>query len=88
MIRNFHFPPITESEASRPQLKILFFKLSPPREVYLQKGRYLSIGRLAWGTMAELTDKIAVITWGNSEIGPATAKRVFKEGAYDRRRRQ
>jgi NAD(P)-dependent dehydrogenase (short-subunit alcohol dehydrogenase family) len=32
--------------------------------------------------MAILTDKIAVITGGNSGIGLATAKRFVKEGAY------
>src|SRR6516165_7654864 len=32
--------------------------------------------------MAKLTDKIAVITGGNSGIGLATAKRFVKEGAY------
>ena len=32
--------------------------------------------------MASLTDKIAVITGGNSGIGLATAKRFAKEGAY------
>src|SRR5246127_1495844 len=32
--------------------------------------------------MASLTDKIAVITGGNSGIGLATAKRFVKEGAY------
>jgi NAD(P)-dependent dehydrogenase (short-subunit alcohol dehydrogenase family) len=38
--------------------------------------------------MAVLTDKIAVITGGNSEIGPAIAKHFVKEGAYDGRRKQ
>jgi NAD(P)-dependent dehydrogenase (short-subunit alcohol dehydrogenase family) len=37
---------------------------------------------LAWSIMAFLTDKIAVITGGNSGIGLATAKRFVKEGAY------
>jgi hypothetical protein len=37
MIRIFHFPPITESAASRPQLKIIFFNLSLPREVLTKR---------------------------------------------------
>jgi len=40
------------------------------------------------GNNGSSNNKIAVITGGNSEIGPARAKRFVQEEAYDRRKKQ